>query len=44
MVLPETARALRAFSGKLNAGFPSENATTAKEIERFPIQSNREAL
>jgi hypothetical protein len=34
----------RAFSGKVDTGFPSENATTHEEVERFPIQSNREAL
>jgi hypothetical protein len=36
--------AARAFSGKVDTGFPSENATTQKEVERFPIQSNRKAL
>ncbi len=29
---------------KRDAGFPSENATTREDVERFPIQSNREAL
>jgi hypothetical protein len=24
-----------AFSGKVDTGFPSENATTQKEVERF---------
>jgi hypothetical protein len=28
---------LRAFSGKVDAGFPLENAATQEEIERFPI-------
>jgi hypothetical protein len=32
-----------AFSGKVDTGFPSENATN-KELERFPIQPDREAL
>jgi hypothetical protein len=34
----------RAFSGKTDTGFPSENAITQEEAERFPIPSNREAL
>jgi hypothetical protein len=38
------APSLGAFSGKVDTGFPSENATTQKEVERFPIQSNRKAL
>ena len=29
---------------KVDAGFPPENATVNEEIERFPIQSNRQAL
>jgi hypothetical protein len=33
----------RAFSGKVVTGFPSENATTQKELERFPIQLDRKA-
>jgi hypothetical protein len=28
----------------VDAGFPSENATTKDEVERFPIQSNWKAL
>jgi hypothetical protein len=39
-----SGNAIRAFSGKVDTGFPSENATTQKEVERFPIQSNRKAL
>jgi hypothetical protein len=34
----------RAFSGKVDTGFPSENATNKEELERFPIQPDREAL
>jgi hypothetical protein len=37
-------RALRTFSGKVDTGFPSENATTHEEVERFLTPSNREAL
>jgi hypothetical protein len=32
-----------AFSGKVDTGFPSENATTKEEIERFPIPPDRES-
>jgi hypothetical protein len=35
---------VRAFSGKVDTGFPSENATNKEQLERFPIQPNREAL
>jgi hypothetical protein len=28
---------IRAFSGKVDTGFPSENATNAKMLERFPF-------
>jgi hypothetical protein len=35
---------LRAFSGKVDTGFSSENATNKEELERFPIQPDREAL
>jgi hypothetical protein len=31
-------------SGGVDAGFPSENATTQEELERFPIQRNRKTL
>jgi hypothetical protein len=34
----------RAFSGKVDTGFPSENATNKEQLERFPIQPDREAL
>jgi sulfoxide reductase heme-binding subunit YedZ len=34
----------RAFSGKVDPGFPLENATTTQEVERFPIQLERKAL
>jgi hypothetical protein len=37
-------RRLRAFSGKVDTGFPSENATNKEQLERFPIQPDREAL
>jgi hypothetical protein len=35
---------VRAFSGKVDAGFSAENAITQEELERFPIQSNRKTL
>jgi hypothetical protein len=35
--------AIRAFSGKVDTGFPSENATSKKEEGRFPIPLNRKA-
>jgi hypothetical protein len=35
---------IRAFSGKVDTGFPSENATNKEQLERFPIQPDREAL
>jgi hypothetical protein len=38
------SRRAKAFSGKVDPGFPSENAITIDEIERFPIQFNQEAL
>jgi hypothetical protein len=28
---------MRAFSGKVETGFPSENATTQEEIDRFQL-------
>jgi hypothetical protein len=34
----------RAFSGKVDTGFPLENATNKEQLERFPIQPDREAL
>jgi hypothetical protein len=37
-------RHLSAFSGKVDTGFPSENATNKEQLERFPIQPDREAL
>jgi hypothetical protein len=37
-------RWFRAFSGKVATGFPSENAITPEEAERFPILCNRKAL
>jgi hypothetical protein len=33
-----------AFSGKVDTGFPQENATNKGQLERFPIQRNRKAL
>jgi hypothetical protein len=38
-----TLRGLRAFSGKVDTGFPSENATNQEEVGRFPIPLNRKA-
>jgi hypothetical protein len=35
---------VRAFSGKVDTGFPLENATNKEQLERFPIQPDREAL
>jgi hypothetical protein len=35
---------IRAFSGKVDTGFPSENATNKEQLERFPIQPDPEAL
>jgi hypothetical protein len=35
---------LRAFSGKVDTGFPSENAINKEQLEHFPIQPDREAL
>jgi hypothetical protein len=34
----------RAFSGKVDAGFPKENATKHEFLDRFPIQPNRKAV
>jgi hypothetical protein len=39
----QRTRAL-AFSGKVDTGFPSENAKNKEQLERFPIQPDREAL
>jgi hypothetical protein len=36
--------AVRAFSGKVDTGFPLEKATNKAQLERFPIQRNRKAL
>jgi hypothetical protein len=36
-------RARRAFSGKVDTGFPLENAITKKEAGRFPMLLNRKA-
>jgi hypothetical protein len=41
---PNRFRGIRAFSGKVDTGFPSENATNKEQLERFPIQPDREAL
>ena len=38
------AIAARAFSGKMDTGFPQDNATKQKLLDRFPIQSNWEAI
>jgi cytochrome c oxidase assembly protein subunit 11 len=40
----DTSPGSGAFSGKVVTGFPTENATTQKELERFPIQLDRKAL
>src|SRR5262245_23542076 len=34
---------VEAFSGKVDAGFPKENATKYELLARFPIQPNRKA-
>jgi hypothetical protein len=41
---PTNLDKLRAFSGKVDTGFPPENATNKEQLERFPIQPDREAL
>jgi hypothetical protein len=33
-----------AFSGKMDTGFPQENATNKGQLERSPIQRNRKTL
>jgi hypothetical protein len=35
---------IRAFSGKVESGFPSENATNAKMLERFLFPVSVKAL
>src|SRR4051812_42066360 len=41
---PAPAPHARAFSGKVDAGFPKENATKYEFLDRFPIQPNRKAV